>query len=140
MGRIVKDKGIDEVLNAFVNVHAANPNLRLIMLGAFEEDLDPVSDEAKQILKTHPAIIHIEWSDHVEYFMYLSHLLIHASYREGFPNTLLQAGAMNCPIICTAIEGSIDIVTDKETGLLFQPGDAAALLKQLKCALADPGK
>ena len=138
MGRIVKDKGIDEVLQVFTIVHAANPKLRLIVLGAFEEDLDPVSDAAKAILKTHPAITHIDWSDHVEYFMHLSHLLIHASYREGFPNTLLQAGAMNCPIICSAIEGSVDIVTNKETGLLFQPRNTTELLEQLNYALAQP--
>jgi glycosyltransferase involved in cell wall biosynthesis len=135
MGRIVKDKGIAEVLVSFSVVHSADPKLRLIVLGTFEDDLDPISDEARQILKTHPAIIHIDWSDHAEYFIHLSHLLIHASYREGFPNTLLQAGAMKCPIICSAIEGSVDIVTHKETGLLFQPGHADDLLEKLKYAL-----
>jgi glycosyltransferase involved in cell wall biosynthesis len=138
MGRIVKDKGIDEVLKSFAIVHTAESKLRLIVLGAFEDDLDPVSDETKEILKTHPAITHIDWSDDVEYFMHLSHLLIHASYREGFPNTLLQAGAMNCPIICSAIEGSIDIVTNNETGVLFQPGNADDLLEKLKYALTHP--
>lgn len=136
MGRIVKDKGVDEVFKAFTIVHAGNPSLRLIVLGAFEDELDPISDEARKILKTHPAIIHIDWSDEVEYFMHLSHLLIHASYREGFPNTLLQTGAMNCPIICSAIEGSVDIVTHEETGLLFQPRNADDLLEKLQYALA----
>jgi len=136
MGRIVKDKGIDEVLKSFAIVHAAEPKYRLIVLGAFEDELDPISNEAREILKTHPAIIHIDWSDDVEYFMHLSHLLVHASYREGFPNTLLQAGAMNCPIICSAIEGSIDIVTHNETGLLFQPQNANDLLEKLRYALS----
>ena len=135
MGRIVKDKGVEEVLKAFKIVHAANPDLRLILLGAFEEDLDPVSEEAVNTIKTHPAIIHIDWTDQVEYFMHLSKLLIHASYREGFPNTLLQAGAMNCPIMCTAIEGSMDIVTNKETGLVFEDGNAPDLQKHLEYAL-----
>ncbi|MEO7923982.1 MAG: glycosyltransferase family 4 protein [Chitinophagaceae bacterium] len=138
MGRIVKDKGIDEVIKAFSVVYKSDPKLRLIVLGSFEDDLDPISDEARVILKTHPAIIHIEWSDHVEYFMHLSHLLVHASYREGFPNTLLQAGAMNCPIVCSAIEGSVDIVTHQETGLLFQPRNAEELLEKLQYALAHP--
>lgn len=137
MGRIVKDKGIDEVLKSFTIVQSANPKLRLIVLGAFEDDLDPISDETRTMLNTHPAIIHIDWSDDVEYFMHLSHLLVHASYREGFPNTLLQAGAMNCPIICTDIAGSIDIVTNKETGLLFQSGNADDLLEKLNHALAN---
>lgn len=140
MGRIVKDKGIDEVMKSFSVVYDANTKLRLIVLGAFEDDLDPISDEARKILTTHPGIIHIDWSDHVEYFMHLSHLLIHASYREGFPNTLLQTGAMNCPIICSAIEGSVDIVTHKETGLLFEARNAEDLLKNLEFALAHPGE
>jgi glycosyltransferase involved in cell wall biosynthesis len=136
MGRIVKDKGVDEVFKAFKIVYSENPKLRLIVLGAFEDDLDPISDEARETLKTHPAIIHIDWSDHVEYYMHLSHLLVHASYREGFPNTLLQTGAMGCPIVCSAIEGSVDIVSHGETGLLFEPKNAEDLLEKLKHALA----
>jgi glycosyltransferase involved in cell wall biosynthesis len=137
MGRIVRDKGIDEVLRSFDVVYRDNDKLRLIVLGAFEDDLDPISEEARNILQTHPAVIHIDWSDHVEYFMHIARLLIHASYREGFPNTLLQAGAMGCPIICTEIEGSVDIVTHKETGLIFQPGNAEELLEKLRYALAN---
>lgn len=138
MGRIVKDKGIDEVLKVFSKVQQNDPQLKLIVLGAFEDDLDPISEEARNILQTHPAVIHIDWSDHVEYFMHIAHLLVHASYREGFPNTLLQAGAMNCPIVCTEIEGSVDIVTHKETGLIFKPGNAEDLHEKLMYALEHP--
>lgn len=138
MGRIVRDKGIDEVLKVFSKVQEKDPTLKLIVLGAFEDDLDPISEEARNILQTHPAVIHIDWSDHVEYFMHIAHLLVHASYREGFPNTLLQAGAMNCPIVCTEIEGSVDIVTHKETGLIFKPGNAEDLHEKLIYALEHP--
>ena len=62
--------------------------------------------------------------------------MVHASYREGFPNTLLQSGAMNCPIVCSAIEGNIDVVTGKETGILFKAGDAKDLLEKLRHALS----
>lgn len=136
MGRIVRDKGIDEVLKVFKTVQEENPMLKLIVLGAFEDELDPISAEARDILQTHPAVIHIDWSDQVEYFMHIADMLIHASYREGFPNTLLQAGAMHCPIICTEIEGSVDIVTHGETGLIFKPGNAADLLEKLRYALS----
>ncbi|HSU27290.1 MAG TPA: glycosyltransferase family 4 protein [Chitinophagaceae bacterium] len=140
MGRIVKDKGIDEVVRSFAIIHKQQPQLKLIVLGAFEDDLDPISDEAREILNNHPAIIHIDWSDHVEYFMHLSKLLIHASYREGFPNTLLQAGAMLCPIVCTTIEGSVDVVTHNETGLLVQPKDQPDLLAKWQYALGHPAE
>lgn len=136
MGRIVKDKGVEELTQVFTNLYDDNPQLRLLVLGHFEDKLDPISDKARKIISTHPGIIHIDWSNEVEYFMYLSHLMVHASYREGFPNTLLQAGAMNCPIVCSAIEGSVDIVSHGETGLLFQPGDAKDLQEKLSFALS----
>jgi glycosyltransferase involved in cell wall biosynthesis len=136
MGRIVKDKGIDELTEAFVKLHGEQPGLRLVILGQFEDKLDPISPTAREILTKHPAIIHVAWNENVECFMHLSQLMIHASYREGFPNTLLQAGAMLCPIICSAITGNVDIVTDKETGLLFQPRNADDLYAKLKYALA----
>ncbi len=68
--------------------------------------------------------------------MHVCHLMVHASYREGFPNTLLQAGAMNCPIVCSAIEGNIDIVTHEETGLLFQAGNANDLQEKMNFAIS----
>lgn len=137
MGRIVKDKGVNELMWAFQQLHTQHPSLRLIVLGHFEDKLDPISEEARQVLKEHPAIIHIDWSSDVEYYMHLAHLMVHASYREGFPNTLLQSGAMGCPIVCSAIEGSVDIVTDHETGLLFRPGDREDLLQKMEEALSD---
>lgn len=135
VGRIVKDKGIDELLAAFGNVSQVNKNLRLVLLGTFEDDLDPISDNARKILKEHPGIIHINWSDHVEYFMHLASMLVHPSYREGFPNVLLQAGAMNCPVLCSRIEGNVDIVDDSETGLIFEVKDAKSLETKLRYAL-----
>ncbi len=140
MGRIVKDKGINELMQVFKDAHAARPSLRLVVLGHFEDKLDPVSDEARSILTTHPAIIHIDWNENVEYFMEICDLMVHASYREGFPNTLLQAGAMGIPIVCSSIEGNVDVVEDLSTGLLFKAGDAKDLSDKLETALSDPQK
>jgi glycosyltransferase involved in cell wall biosynthesis len=135
VGRIVKDKGIDELLVAFDKLYLQNTGLRLILLGSFEEELDPVSDNAKRILKEHPGIIHINWSDEVEYYMHLAHILIHPSYREGFPNVLLQAGAMGCPVVCSRIDGNIDIIDDKRTGLIFEAKNEIDLIEKLTFAL-----
>lgn len=140
VGRIVKDKGIDELLTAFSNLYKERSDLRLVLLGSYEDELDPISDEARMILKDHPGIIHISWSDHVEYFMHLSGMLVHPSYREGFPNVLLQAGAMGCPVICSRIEGNIDIVDDDQTGLIFEVQNALSLEEKLRFALANPGQ
>lgn len=140
VGRIVKDKGIDELLKAFTELHKSNDKLRLVLLGAFEEELDPITDDAKRILKEHPAIIHIEWNDAVEYFMHLADMLVHPSHREGFPNVLLQAGAMLCPIVCSRIEGNVDIVQHEDTGLIFQVHNQKDLRDKLAVALSSPEK
>jgi glycosyltransferase involved in cell wall biosynthesis len=135
VGRIVHDKGMDELLNAFVRVHNSNSNTRLILVGAFEDEVDPVSEKARDLIKNHPAVIMAGWSDAVEYFMPLSFALVHPSHREGFPNVLLQAGAMCCPIICSRIDGNIDIVEHGKTGLLFEVKNEDELYQQMEYAL-----
>jgi glycosyltransferase involved in cell wall biosynthesis len=139
VGRIVHDKGIDELVNAFIRVYEKNNSVRLVLVGAFEDEVDPVSDETKNILKTHPAIILAGWSDAIEYFMPLSLALLHPSHREGFPNVLLQAGAMLCPIICSRIEGNTDIVEHEKTGLIFEVKNELQLQEKMEQALANPG-
>jgi glycosyltransferase involved in cell wall biosynthesis len=139
VGRIVKDKGINELLWAFSKLYQDNKQVRLLLVGSLEEDLDPISDESMQLLKTHPGIIMTGWREDVEYFMSLSFALIHPSHREGFPNVLLQAGAMHCPVICSRIEGNIDVVDHEKTGLLFRPGDKEDLFQCLEKALNAPG-
>jgi glycosyltransferase involved in cell wall biosynthesis len=138
VGRIVNDKGINELLNAFSELYTTNNRLRLILLGSFEEELDPIPEASKKILKEHPGIIHINWSNEVEYYMDLSALLVHPSYREGFPNVLLQAGAMNCPVVCSIIEGNIDIVDHEKTGLLFKVKNEEDLKEKLTFAINNP--
>ncbi|HYC41311.1 MAG TPA: glycosyltransferase family 4 protein [Chitinophagaceae bacterium] len=138
VGRIVRDKGIDELLWAFLRLYESDPRLRLILVGSREDELDPVSEESKRLLNTHPGIILTGWRDDVEYFMSISSALVHPSYREGFPNVLLQAGAMICPVICSRIEGNVDVVEHRVTGLLFEPRDGQALLACLEEALRNP--
>jgi len=138
VGRIVHDKGMDELLNAFVRIHSLNPATRLLLVGAFEDEVDPVSEKTRQLIKAHPAVIMAGWSDAVEYFMPLSFALVHPSHREGFPNVLLQAGAMLCPIICSRIEGNIDIVEHQKTGLIFEVKNEEELFGQMEYALKNP--
>lgn len=135
VGRIVHDKGMDELLEAFVKLYDKNPQVRLVLVGAFEDEVDPVSAAARELILNHPCVIMAGWSNEVEYYMHLAYALVHPSHREGFPNVLLQAGAMGCPVICSRIEGNIDIVEDRKTGLIFEVKDAAALYEKLFFAL-----
>ncbi len=138
VGRLVHDKGMDELLLAFARVNALHPHTRLILVGAFEDEVDPVSEKARELIKTHPAVIAAGWSNAVEYFMQFSNVLVHPSHREGFPNVLMQAGAMSCPIICSSIDGNIDIVRHRETGLLFEVKNEEALFGQMQIAINEP--
>jgi glycosyltransferase involved in cell wall biosynthesis len=138
VGRIVHDKGIDELLGAFTEVYKKNDRARMLLVGAFEDELDPISDRARQILQTHPGVIQAGWHDAVEYFMHFSYALVHPSHREGFPNVLMQAGAMHCPIICSRIEGNVDIVDHEKTGLIFEVRNEKELQEKLEYSLANP--
>jgi len=138
VGRIVKDKGISELARAFAALYRENDKLRLVLVGAFEETLDPLDNDVMEMIKNHPGIILAGWHDEVEYFMHITNLLVHASYREGFPNVVLQAGAMECPIVCSRIEGNIDIVDEDTNGLMFTAGNEIELYDKLKQAISDP--
>ena len=138
VGRLVHDKGMDELLLAFARVNALHPHTRLILVGAFEDEVDPVSDKARELINTHPAVIAAGWSNAVEYFMQFANVLVHPSHREGFPNVLMQAGAMGCPIICSSIDGNTDIVRHRETGLLFEVKNEEALFGQMQSAIHEP--
>lgn len=138
IGRLVVDKGIVELVNVFIQLQRTNNSLRLILVGEYEALLDPLPASTLQEIKTNPAIIHINWTDRVEYYMQLADLFIFPSHREGFPNVLLQAGAMALPVICSRITGNIDIVVNNESGLIFDCGNEKQLLNQTQYAIEHP--
>ncbi len=139
VGRLVYDKGIIELIKAFDNLRLNNKNIKLILIGPFENERNEETLPIEIILKIQndDSIIYIPWTDDVEYYMAFSKLLIHPSHREGFPNVILQAGAMECPVICSAIPGNIDIIDNTITGTLFSKGSADELLLKLCLILSD---
>ncbi len=133
IGRLVKDKGIEELVQAFVGSKLAD-RAKLVLLGSFEQDLNPLDQEVVRKIQDHPRIVQIEWTDHVAHYVALADVLVHASHREGFPNVLLEAGAMQVPIICSDIIGNLDIVTNKRTGLVFPVKNTDVLKDALEFA------
>ena len=138
IGRLVVDKGIAELVHVFTRLQKANDNLVLILVGEYETTLDPLPSETLHEIEINPSIIHINWTTQVEYYMKLADLFVFPSHREGFPNVLLQAGAMGLPVICSHITGNIDIVTNNETGLIFDSGNEQQMLKLLQYVLLHP--
>lgn len=133
VGRLVRDKGIEELVSAFLNSKIVSKS-KLVLLGAFEQDLDPLSPETVQTIQDHPKITQIDWSDHVAHYLALADILVHPSHREGFPNVILEAGAMQVPVICSDIIGNTDIIIQQKTGLIFPVKDAAVLKEALEFA------
>ncbi|MCE7055557.1 glycosyltransferase family 4 protein [Algoriphagus sp. AGSA1] len=128
VGRLVKDKGIQELVDAFLSSKIVGKS-KLVLLGSFEQDLNPLDAETIKIITDHPRIVQIDWSDHVAHYLALADVLVHPSHREGFPNVLLEAGAMELPVICSDIIGNTDIVTQQKTGLIF-PVKNVEILKE----------
>ncbi len=134
VGRMVKDKGIEELIRVFLELQKTN-KLQLLLVGPFEPTLDPLSADSMAIISTNKSIIHINWSDEVEYYMAVSDIFVHPSHREGFPNVILQAGAMQLPVVCSNIPGNTDIIQHDKTGLIFEVKDETGLHTTLKFAL-----
>lgn len=128
VGRLVRDKGIEQLVDAFLESKVSEFG-KLILLGSFEQKLNPLKEDTYRKILDHPRIVQVEWTDHVAHYMAMADVLIHASHREGFPNVLLEAGAMQLPVICTDIIGNRDLITHKKSGLLI-PAKEVQVLKE----------
>lgn len=137
IGRIVEDKGINELVDVFLELNQIDRSLRLLLVGSYEDDVDPVMRSTKRKISTNPNILVTGWTSNVPYYLSLATLLVHPSHREGFPNALLQAGAMGCPIVCSEIAGNIDIVENQIGGLTFKVKNRQSLKNVLLIALSD---
>lgn len=138
IGRLVVDKGIAELVHVFTQLQKTNEELVLILVGEYEATLDPLPADTLHEIEINPSIIHINWTTQVEYYMHVADFFIFPSHREGFPNVLLQAGAMGLPVICSHITGNIDIVINNETGLIFECGNEQQMFSLLQYALMHP--
>lgn len=126
-GRIVADKGMRELAAAFSRLYDGMPGVRLLIVGRREDTIDPVDIETDAILRRCPAIHCTGERPDVRPWMAASDALVFPSYREGFPNVVLEAGAMGLPSIVTDINGSREIISDGVNGFVVAPHDADAL-------------
>ena len=105
VGRIVKEKGINELVEAFKELNSLYPESRLLLVGPEENNLDPISEKSREIIGRLPSIITTgpAYGRDLLNFYSAADCLILPSYREGFPNTPIEAGAMGLPCIVTDI-------------------------------------
>jgi glycosyltransferase involved in cell wall biosynthesis len=129
VGRIVGDKGINELVQAFIRLQNKKPNVRLLLVGDYEANLDPIKPETKNLIDSTPSIEAVgpQYGDDLKAYYAASDCFVFPSYREGFPNTVMEAGAMDLPSIVTDINGSREIIINGENGVIIPSKDTDAL-------------
>lgn len=139
VGRIVGDKGINELVEAFVKLHDKHKNTRLVLVGNYEHNLDPVSDKTRKLIDTNDGIDACgpKYGDDLLQMYVDADCFVMPSYREGFPNTVLEAGAMGLPSIVTDINGSREIIENEKNGLIVPSKNADALYNAMERMLTD---
>ena len=140
VGRVVKDKGINELVEASRRLYLESTKFRVVLVGPFEEGLDPISEKTKKIMAEAPYIKTIGVVSDVRAWMAASDALVLPSYREGFPNVVLEAGALDLPSIVTDINGSREVIQDGVNGLIVPPKNVDELVKAMRTFLVSREK
>jgi glycosyltransferase involved in cell wall biosynthesis len=137
VGRFVRDKGIHELVEAFRQLHGSHPDVRLLLVGDFEES-DPIDPEVRRFLETTRNIVRTGFVADIAPYYGLMDVLVLPTYREGFPQVSLEAQASGVPVVTTTATGAIDSVVDGVTGVLVPVGDSVALAAAIHKLLVDP--
>lgn len=137
IGRLVRDKGIEELVTAFSNLKRKFKHIKLLLVGPLEPELDPLSAAIETTIQNDKSIICAGFQQDVRPFLQMSHALTFPSYREGFPNVPMQAGCFHLPSIVTNINGCNEIIEHNKNGLIIPVKDAKALEVAMETLLTD---
>lgn len=145
VGRIVRDKGIVELLEAFKKLtenyapksHTFS-SISLLLVGDEEEHLDPLPTSTQQLINTLPNVYRLPFQTDVRPFYATAQALVFPSYREGFPNVVLEAAAFALPSIVTDINGSREIITHGVNGFIIPSQNIEALTQAMQTLLHTP--
>ena len=135
VGRLVGDKGINELIDAFARIK--DSNVKLLLVGGLESDLDPLKSETIHEIDNNKNIISVGFQKDVRPYFAISHCLVFPSYREGFPNVVLQAGAMGLPSIVSNINGCNEIIQEGINGSIIPSKDRESLYTVMHKIISD---
>lgn len=137
VGRITKDKGVEDLLECFLNLTNNYKNIKLLILGDFEKE-DAISNKSRTIIETHPNIIYKGFQNNPYPYYKLMDIFVFPTYREGFGNVSIEAAFMGLPVITTNATGAIDTVIDGKTGLIYEVGNVKQLEEKIEFLIRNP--
>ncbi|WP_314242147.1 glycosyltransferase family 4 protein [Empedobacter tilapiae] len=153
VGRLVGDKGINELVKAFQKLSNRNQESetlissskslvsskvpKLLLVGPLESELDPLQDETLKEIEINPAILTVGFQKDVRPYFAISHALVFPSYREGFPNVVMQAGAMELPSIVSDINGCNEIIIEGRNGTIIPVKSSDVILIAMQKMIDD---
>lgn len=137
IGRITRDKGVEDLVSAWERLQDVYPSLHMVIAGRFEP-LDPISEQAQHMLRSHERIHLLGPTRDLAPVYAIVDVVVLPSYREGFPYVPMEAAAMGLPVVATRVVGCVDAVVDGVTGTLVPPRDPQALAEAIRRYLDDP--
>lgn len=140
IGRIVKDKGINELVQAFDSLSKKNPNCKLLLVGPRETKLDPLHPETNTLITQNNAILAVGVQKDIRPYVAISHVLTFPSYREGFPNVVLQCSCMKLPCIVSDINGCNEVIEHHVNGLIVPVKDRNSLEEAMQFMIDNPSE
>ncbi|MEZ4793745.1 MAG: glycosyltransferase family 4 protein [Gelidibacter sp.] len=140
VGRLVKDKGINELVKAFDGLTKTNSNCKLVLVGPKEDHLDPLLPLTEELILNNKHILAVGPIKDIRPYVAISHVLTFPSYREGFPNVVLQASCMSLPCIVSDINGCNEIIEEGINGMIVPAKNEKALQLAMQTLLEHPEK
>lgn len=131
VGRLVTDKGVNELLDAFNKISKEKDKVKLLLVGGYEDELDPLLPKSMEIIKTNTKIVSTGWVNDVRPYFAIAKVLTFPSYREGFPNVVMQASAMGLPSIVSDINGCNEIIIEGENGTIIPVKNSEVLYTKM---------
>lgn len=138
IGRIVKDKGMNELARAMRRLNEEGHHCKLILVGWFEKEQDRMEEDNEYFFMYDESVRYVGYQKDVRSYLLAADALVFPSYREGFPHVVMEAGAMGLPSIVTDINGCNEIIVDGENGRIIPPRDKDALLQMMRHFLDHP--
>lgn len=138
IGRIVTDKGMNELSQAMRELNKKSNNTKLILVGSFEQDLDPLEPQTEEFFHNNKCVLFLGEQLDVRPYLMAADALVFPSYREGFPNVVLEAGAMELPSIVTDINGCNEIIVNGKNGVIIPPKNSNELFNAMTYFTSHP--